>query len=73
MAGNRLASSLFLGAWIYSLILWGWIGLNALLYPKYQTAHLSIYIPIPQNLIADIALPFSFICFVLWEYLRKAP
>jgi hypothetical protein len=69
---RRLVSSFLLGAWIYSLLVWGWIGLNLILNPRLQTARLTIYIPIPQNLIADIAFVFSFVCFVLWEYYRKS-
>jgi len=69
---RRLISSILLGVWIYSLLLWGWIGLNYFLLPAYQTGWLSIYIPIPQNLVADIAFPLSFVCFVLWEYFRKS-
>jgi hypothetical protein len=32
---------------------------------------LEVNRPIPQNLVADIAFPVSFICFVVWLYLRK--
>lgn len=68
---KNFLSSLFLGMWLYSLGLWGWIALNYYLLPAYQTGPLSIYIPIPQNLVADVAFPVSFICFVVWNYLRK--
>ena len=62
---------MFMGLWLYSLVLWGWIAVNYYLLPAYQYGPLSIYIPIPQNLVADIAFPISFICFVVWVYLRK--
>jgi hypothetical protein len=68
---RRFARSFFLGVWVYSLILWGWIGLNFYIDPKLQTGPLSLYIRIPQNLIAVIAFPVSFIAFVLWSYLRR--
>jgi hypothetical protein len=71
IAPRRFLSSFFFGAWIYSLVLWGWIALNYYLLPVYQTGPLSIYVPIPQNLVADIAFPVSFACFVVWVYLRK--
>jgi hypothetical protein len=69
---RRFTTSLFMGLWLYSLILWGWIALNYYLLPVYQYGPLSIYVPIPQNLVADIAFPVSFICFVVWIYLRKS-
>ena len=68
---RRLAVSFLLGLWIYCLILWAWVGLNYYLEPSLQFAPLSIYVPIRQNLAADLAFPISFISFVLWSYLRK--
>lgn len=68
---TRFLSVLFFGLWIYALLLWGWIALNYYLLPVYQYSPLSIYVPIPQNLIADMAFPASFLLFVLWRYLRK--
>jgi hypothetical protein len=66
--------ALLLGIWIYSLILWGYIVVDSFLFPVYQTLPISKDIPIiPQNLIADIAFPLSFVCFVLWAYLREQP
>lgn len=70
---KRWAVSFFLGLWMYSLIVWGWIGLNYYVYPKYQFEAISIYIPIPQNLLADAMFPVSFLSFVIWHYLRNEP
>ena len=71
VVSRKFLTSLFLGLWLYSLGLWGWIALNYYLFPAYQYGPLSIYIPIPQNLIADFAFPVSFICFVIWNYFRR--
>lgn len=68
---RRFLTSLFMGMWLYSLMLWGWITANYYLLPVYQFSPLSVYVPIPQNLLADIAFPVSFVCFVIWNYLRK--
>lgn len=46
--------------------------MNYYLLPAEQTGWLSIYIPIPQDLVAVIAFPFSFVCFVLWRYFRES-
>ena len=70
---RKFLTSLFFGMWLYSLVIWGWIALNYYLLPVYQYGPLSIYIPIPQNLVADIAFPASFVFFVIWHYLRKRP
>lgn len=67
---RRFAASFFLGLWVYSLILWGWIALNYYLLPDQQTGPLTLYIRIPQNLVATIAFPVSFVGLVLWSYLR---
>jgi hypothetical protein len=63
-------AAFFLGLWIYSLILWGWVALNFYLMPNLQYDALSVYIPIKRDLVADIAFPVSFIGFVFWSYLR---
>jgi hypothetical protein len=68
---SKFLTSLFLGMWLYSLALWGWIALNYYLLPAYQYGPLSIYVPVPQNLVADLAFPASFVFFVIWNYLRK--
>jgi hypothetical protein len=64
------ALSLFKGLWIYSLLVWLYTIASTFLFPQYQYDQISIYIQVPQNLIADVSLPFSFVCFVAWEYLR---
>lgn len=68
---RKLAIAFFKGVWIYSLILWGYIVADLFAFPQYQYSAISRYISIPQNLIADIAFPVSFVSFVLWDYLRK--
>lgn len=72
---RKKVTALLLGSWIYSLILWGYIVADSWLFPPYQYLPISNYIPVKQNIIADLAFPFSFICFVLWTYLRdqRAP
>jgi hypothetical protein len=69
---RRLAKHFFMALWIYSLIVWGWIGVNYYVYPRYQLESISIYVPIPQDILADIAFPVSFISLVVWLYLREA-
>lgn len=58
------------GVWIYSFILWAYIVADMFVFPQYQFSGISRLIPVPQNLIADLAFPLSFISFVAWEYLR---
>ncbi len=53
------------------MLLWGWIGVNYYIFPQYQFGPLSVYVPIPQNLLAVGAFPTSLVCFVAWSYLRK--
>ena len=67
---RKFRSALLLGVWIYSLILWVYIVADSWLFPPYQYMSISNYIPIRQNIIADIAFPLSFVCFVFWVYLR---
>lgn len=57
--------------WIYSLIVWIFTVASFFIFPQYQYDQISIYIPIPQDVIADASLPVSFIFFTVWEYLRK--
>jgi hypothetical protein len=68
---RKLALPFLKGVWIYCLILWSYIVADMFVFPQYQFGGISKLIPIPQNLIADIAFPISFVAFVLWEYLRK--
>ena len=67
---RKKASALALGVWIYSLILWVYVVIDSFLFPPYQYLAISMYVPIPQNVIADVAFPLSFVCFVYWAYLR---
>ncbi|MDG6994434.1 MAG: hypothetical protein JRN52_00810 [Nitrososphaerota archaeon] len=63
--------SLLKGIWIYALIIWAYIVLDTFLFPEYQFLGISKWIPIPQNIVADLAFPVSFLAFVLWDYQRK--
>jgi hypothetical protein len=69
--GRPLLSALLKGLWIYSLIVWLFVVASFFIFPQYQYDQISIYIPIPQDVIADISLPISFVSFIVWEYLRK--
>ncbi len=69
-ARRNLLSAFLLGISIYSLIMWAYIVIDSFLFPPYQYLPISMYIPIPQNIIADVAFPLSFVCFVYWAYLR---
>jgi hypothetical protein len=68
---RKKVSAILLGAWIYSLIAWGYIVVDSFLFPPYQYLPISKFIPIQENILADIAFPTSFICFVVWEYMRE--
>jgi hypothetical protein len=63
--------ALLQGLWIYLLVLWGYIVIDTFVFPQYQFLGISEYIPIPQNVLADLAFPLSFVCFVLWRYLER--
>ena len=67
---SKFVLALLLGLWIYGLILWGYIVVDSFLFPPYQYLAISKYIPRQQNILADVAFPVSFVCFVLWAYLR---
>jgi hypothetical protein len=64
-----LALALTEGLWMYCLILWAYIVIDSFLFPPYQYMSISVYVPLQQNILADIAFPLSFVCFVLWKYL----
>ncbi|MGH2639095.1 MAG: hypothetical protein ACRDF4_07435 [Rhabdochlamydiaceae bacterium] len=68
----ELKISLLKGIWIYTLILWAYIVLDMFLFPAYQYLGISKFIPIPENLLADVAFPMSFLSFVAWDYLKKS-
>ncbi len=68
---EALKISLLKGIWIYSLITWAYIVADMFVFPQYQTLGISKYVPIPQNILADVAFPVSFLSFVYWEYLKK--
>lgn len=68
---KKFVVALLLGIWIYALILWGYIVVDSFLFPPYQYLAISKYIPIKQNIAADLCFPISFVSFVCWEYLRR--
>ena len=70
---RKFRTALFQGVWIYSLILWAYVVIDSFLFPPYQYLAISNYVPIKQNILADIAFPVSFISFVLWVYYRQQP
>ena len=70
---RRWAVSIFMGLWVYCLLVWGWVGVNYYVYPRYQFLGISVWIPIPQNILADVTFPVSFLSFVIWYYLRQEP
>lgn len=63
--------ALFKGIWIYSLVVWLFVVASFFIFPQYQYDQISIYIPIPQDVIGVVSLPISFVSFVVWEYMRK--
>jgi hypothetical protein len=64
--------SILLGIWIYALILWAYIVVDNLIYGfQHQFAPLSVYVPFPEDLLAVLGFAISFVCFVLWNYLRN--
>ena len=69
--GKRFAVALLKGTWIFSLILWAYIVADLFVFPSAQFGPISIHVPIPQDIIALIAFPISFVSFVAWEYLRS--
>jgi hypothetical protein len=68
---RKFRVALLLGIWIYSLVLWAYIVVDSFLFPAYQYLNLSWYVPIHENVLADLAFPVSFISFVLWVYMRE--
>jgi hypothetical protein len=68
---KKLVLSSLKGVWIYTLMLWIYIVADMFAFPEYQYSAISRFIPIPQNLIAVVAFPVSFLAFVAWEYLRN--
>lgn len=70
---RRLRVAFLLGAWIYGLILWVYIVVDSFIFPAYQYLAISKFVPIPQNVIADLAFPLSFVCFVAWAYTKGEP
>ncbi len=60
--------AIFEGLFIYLLLIWVYIGIENLLYPAaVANTNLSVYVPIPQNLLAVVSFILSFVFFVLWK------
>ena len=60
--------AIFEGLFIYLLLTWVYIGIENLLYPAaVANTNLSVYVPIPQNLLAVVSFVLSFVFFVLWK------
>ncbi|MCL4406846.1 MAG: hypothetical protein M1573_02440 [Candidatus Parvarchaeota archaeon] len=60
--------AIFEGLFIYLLLIWVYIGIENLLYPAaVANTNLSVYVPIPQNLLAVVSFVLSFVFFVLWK------
>jgi len=70
ISNKKLIAPFLKGIWIYTLILWVYIVADMFAFPQYQYGAISRLIPIPQNLIAIIAFPVSFLAFVGWEYFK---
>ena len=72
MNAKLLAAAVFKGLWVYSLLAWVYVVASVLdpVTTAYQTFPLSIYVPIPTNLVGVSAFVISWVSFVLWEYLR---
>jgi hypothetical protein len=70
---RKFRIALLLGIWIYTLVLWAYIVVDSFLFPAYQYLPISNFVPIRENLLADLAFPVSFVCFVLWAYMRDSP
>lgn len=60
--------AVFEALFIYFLLIWVYIGIENLLYPAaVANTNLSVYVPIPQNLLAVVSFILSFVFFVLWK------
>ncbi len=61
---KRLTLSILKGLWIYSLILLAYFVAETIVYPKTATGWLTLYVRIPQDIIAMIVFIVSFLTFV---------
>ncbi|MCL5016864.1 MAG: hypothetical protein M1441_01850 [Candidatus Parvarchaeota archaeon] len=65
-------STVFEALWIYLIFIWVYIGIENLLYPAaVANTNLSVYVPIPQNLLAVASFALSFVFFILWKTYDK--
>jgi hypothetical protein len=53
---------------LFGFIVWLYCAIETDLYPQYQTFPISYYVPIPQNLAGDLALPIAYFGFCLFLY-----
>jgi hypothetical protein len=67
----NLLVSISAGLWIWLMMLWAYIVIDMFWLPATQFEAISVYVPIPQNLAADVAFPTAMIFFILWGWLRK--
>lgn len=56
------------GVWIWGLFTWAYVVLNITLFPQAQFWDLSVYVPIPTDLVGVLSFLVSFVAFVLWEW-----
>ena len=61
------------GVCIYSGLLWAYIVFTVIVRPEWQYFDLSVYIPIHENILAVASFAVSFLCYVSYQYLEKAP
>jgi hypothetical protein len=73
MKTRVVLGSVLKGIWVYSLLLWVYIVVSVLLRPEWQYFELSVYVPIRENILAVVAFAVSFVSFVGWQYLERAP
>jgi hypothetical protein len=70
---RKLATSALMGLWIYSILLWAYVVADNLInHFAHQYSPLSVYVPVPEDLVAVTAFVTSFVAFVAWEYLRSS-
>lgn len=56
--------------WIWGLLTWLYVVADIHIFPEAQFWNLSVYVPIPTNLVGIVAFIVSFVAFVLWTWLN---
>ncbi len=67
----KFLEACLIGISLYSFLTWLYIVIIIIgWHPEWQYLNASIYIPIPNNILGDLALPISFVAFVLavWKW-----